>query len=133
MAQKQTATYILVGVLAIPAITLAVLLVVAGMFSRWYELIGPVLAIYFFSFLASVWVRKATGKKTGNLRKSLTWILIKTACFTFGIITAICNIVSGGEPMFAVQWPHADVNLVYLIALLVAWAIMACVNEVMIK
>jgi membrane protease YdiL (CAAX protease family) len=130
---KNTATYILVAVLLIPAITLAVLVYVGTLLRNWYDVILPVLLVYLVSFVASVIVRKACDKKVGNWRKALGWLLLKTVLFTFGIVGVICYIVSGGAVLVAVHPPDIDINMAYLAVLVVAWVVMACVNEVMIK
>ena len=130
---KSTATYILIAVLAIPAVTLAVLIVIAQNSKNWYDLILPVFAVYTISFTASVLVRKACDKKTGNWRKALGFLFLKTVLFTFGIVGTICYIVSGGSALVTIVPPYIVINMVYLVVLVIAWVVMAGVNEAMIK
>jgi membrane protease YdiL (CAAX protease family) len=130
---KSTATYILIAVLVIPAITLAALLYIGTLLRNWYDLILPVLVVYTCSFVASVIVRKACDKKVGNWRKAIGLLFLKTVLFTFGIVGTICYVVSGGAGLVVLSLPNICINVVYLIVLVVAWVIMACVNEVMIK
>jgi hypothetical protein len=130
---KSNSYYVLVAVLGIPVVTLCVLLVIGSMLRNWYDVILPVFLVYLFSFVASVAVRKACGKKTGNWRKALGFLLLKTVLFTFGIVGAICYIASGGAVLVSFHAPDVEINTVYLVILVAAWVIMACVNEVMIK
>ena len=130
---KSNSYYILMAVLVIPAVTFVVLLFVAQAIVKWWELIIPVFLVYLFSFIASLVVRKACEKKTGNWRKALGWLALKTVMFTFGIVTSISYAITGGEPLFTLTPIHTTVNNIYMITLVVAWIIMACVNEVMIK
>lgn len=130
---KSTATYILVAVLLIPAVTLVALIYIGTLLHNWYDLILPVLVVYVCSFVASVLVRKACDKKVGNWRKAIGLLFLKTVLFTFGIVGAICYVVSGGAVLVVLSPPNICINVVYLVVLVVAWVIMACVNEVMIK
>jgi len=130
---RSTATYILVAVLAIPAVTLVVLIILAQAIRNWWELILPVFGVYLIAFMASVLVRKACDKKIGKWRKAIGFLLLKTILFTFGIVGTICAIVSGGGTLVVFQMPNITINLTYLIVLVIAWIVMTYVNEVTIK
>ena len=130
---KSIATYILIAVLAIPAVTLVALVYIGTLLRNWYDIILPVFLVYLVSFVASVVTRKACDKKIGNWRKALGLLLLKTVLFTFGIVGMICYAISGGAVLVAVQPPNIVINMVYLIVLVIACVVMACVNEVMIK
>lgn len=130
---KSTATYILVDVLAIPAVTMCVLVWIGTLLRNWYDVILPVFLVYIVSFVASIITRKACDKKVGNWRKALGLLLLKTVLFTFGVVGMICYIISGGAVLVSMQPPNIVINMVYLIVLIIAWVVMACVNEVMIK
>jgi len=130
---KSTAAYILIAVLAIPAVTLVVLLVIAQNVKNWYDLILPVFAVYLASFVASVITRKACDKKVGTWRKAIGFLFLKTVLFTFGIVGTICYVVSGGRTLVVLALPNISINVVYLIVLAIAWVVMAAVNEAMIK
>lgn len=119
--------------LVIPGIRLALLLWLGIVFVNWYEYILPVFLVFLFTQLAIIITRKACGKQTGKWRRMVGGLFIETIVFTFGIIGMIAYVVTGGATLFRIEMPDVIINALYLITLLVAWVILACLNEWMFK